>query len=39
LGATMATRKKQIAEIGGLSRWADYLADDYVLGTRMAAAG
>ncbi|MBI3935278.1 MAG: bacteriohopanetetrol glucosamine biosynthesis glycosyltransferase HpnI [Acidobacteria bacterium] len=39
LGATMATRKKQIAEIGGLSPWADYLADDYILGDRIAAAG
>ena len=39
LGATMATRKKQIAEIGGLARWSDYLADDYVLGNRIAAAG
>ena len=39
LGATMATRKKQIAEIGGLARWADYLADDYILGNRIAAAG
>ena len=39
LGATMATRKKQIAEIGGLSRWADYLADDFILGNRIAAAG
>lgn len=39
LGATMCTRKKQIAEIGGLARWADYLADDYILGNRIAAAG
>jgi len=39
LGATMATRKKQIAEIGGLARWSDYLADDYILGNRIAAAG
>jgi ceramide glucosyltransferase len=39
LGATMATRKKQIAEIGGIARWADYLADDYVLGREIAAAG
>jgi ceramide glucosyltransferase len=39
LGATMATRKRQIAEIGGLAPWADYLADDYILGNRIAAAG
>jgi ceramide glucosyltransferase len=39
LGATLATRKKQITEIGGLAPWADYLADDFVLGDRIAAAG
>ena len=39
LGATMATRKKQIAAIGGLAPWSDYLADDYILGNRIAAAG
>jgi ceramide glucosyltransferase len=39
LGATMATRKQQIAAIGGLARWSDYLADDYILGNRIAAAG
>ena len=39
LGATMATRKQQIAEIGGLAPWSDYLADDYILGDRIAAAG
>ena len=39
LGATMATRKRQITEIGGLAPWADYLADDYILGNRTAAAG
>ena len=39
LGATMATRKKQIAEIGGFAPWADYLADDYILGNRITAAG
>jgi len=27
------------AAIGGLARWADYLADDYILGNRIAAAG
>ncbi|HWP83587.1 MAG TPA: glycosyltransferase, partial [Terriglobia bacterium] len=27
------------AAIGGLAPWADYLADDYILGNRIAAAG
>jgi ceramide glucosyltransferase len=39
LGATMATRKKQITEIGGIAKWSDYLADDYILGREIAAAG
>ncbi|MBI4444126.1 MAG: bacteriohopanetetrol glucosamine biosynthesis glycosyltransferase HpnI [Acidobacteria bacterium] len=39
LGATLATRKKQIAEIGGLAPWADYLADDYIIGNKIATAG
>ena len=39
LGASMVTRKKQIAQIGGIARWADYLADDYILGREIAAAG
>ena len=39
LGATMVTSKKQLAEIGGLAPWTDYLADDYILGNRIAAAG
>ena len=39
LGATLATRKQQITQIGGLAPWADYLADDFVLGSRIAAAG
>ncbi|MBI4461046.1 MAG: bacteriohopanetetrol glucosamine biosynthesis glycosyltransferase HpnI [Acidobacteria bacterium] len=39
LGATLATRQKQIAEIGGLAQWADYLADDYVLANQIAKAG
>ncbi|MBI2816838.1 MAG: bacteriohopanetetrol glucosamine biosynthesis glycosyltransferase HpnI [Acidobacteria bacterium] len=39
LGATIATTKKQIAAIGGLSPLADYLADDYVLGNLIAAGG
>ncbi|MBI4465577.1 MAG: bacteriohopanetetrol glucosamine biosynthesis glycosyltransferase HpnI [Acidobacteria bacterium] len=39
LGATLVTRKRQIAEIGGLAPWADYLADDYIIGNKIAAAG
>ena len=39
LGATIVTRKRQIAEIGGIAKWADYLADDYVLGRQIVAAG
>ena len=39
LGATMATSKRQVAQIGGIAKWADYLADDYVLGREIAAAG
>ena len=39
LGATMSTRKKQITQIGGIAKWADYLADDYILGREIAAAG
>ncbi len=39
LGATMATRKRQIAAVGGPAPWGDYLADDYILGNRIAAAG
>ena len=39
LGATMATRKRQIAQIGGIAKWADYLADDYILGREIAATG
>jgi ceramide glucosyltransferase len=39
LGATMATSKKVLGEIGGLEALADYLGDDYELGARTAAAG
>jgi len=39
LGATMATRKQQIAAIGGIAKWADYLADDFILGREIAQAG
>jgi len=39
LGATMALSRQTLAEIGGLAALADYLADDYQLGRRVAEAG
>jgi ceramide glucosyltransferase len=39
LGATMATSKRVLGEIGGLDALVDYLGDDYELGARTAAAG
>lgn len=39
LGAVMATRQKQLDEIGGFRALADCLADDYQLGHRIAAHG
>jgi len=39
LGATLATTKTILREIGGLEPLADYLGDDYELGARIAAAG
>jgi ceramide glucosyltransferase len=39
MGAVMATRKKQLAEIGGFAALADCLADDYQLGNRIAKKG
>jgi ceramide glucosyltransferase len=39
LGSTMAVRKEAVQAIGGLESIADYLADDYELGTRIADAG
>ena len=38
LGATMATTKRVLREIGGLELLVDYLGDDYELGARTAAA-
>ena len=35
LGAVMATRRAQLAKIGGLEALADYLADDFQLGNRI----
>jgi len=39
LGAVMATRRKQLTEIGGFQALADCLADDYQLGHRIAGRG
>jgi ceramide glucosyltransferase len=39
LGASMACRRAAIDAIGGLELLADYLADDYQLGNRVARAG
>ncbi len=39
LGATIATTKTILREIGGLEPLADYLGDDYEIGARIAAAG
>ena len=39
LGAVMATRRKQLAEIGGFTALVDCLADDYQLGNRIARRG
>ncbi|MFZ3214844.1 MAG: bacteriohopanetetrol glucosamine biosynthesis glycosyltransferase HpnI [Candidatus Acidiferrales bacterium] len=39
LGATMATTKKHLADIGGFESLVDYFSDDYELGNRIAARG
>ena len=39
LGSTMAFRRRDLAAIGGFEGLADYLADDYHLGQRIAALG
>lgn len=39
LGATMATTKERLAEIGGFEVLANYYVDDYELGNRIAQQG
>jgi ceramide glucosyltransferase len=39
LGSTMAFRRSDLAAIGGFEVLLDYLADDYELGSRIAAKG
>lgn len=39
LGSTLAFRRQDLAAIGGFEAIVDYLADDYELGRRIAAAG
>ncbi len=39
LGASNALRREQLQAIGGFEALADYLADDYQLGARVAATG
>ena len=39
LGPTLAVRKSMFAQIGGFEFLKDYLAEDFVMGNRMARAG
>ena len=39
LGSTLAFRRAELEKIGGFTSFADYLADDYELGKRIAALG
>jgi len=39
LGAVMATRRQEVKEIGGFASLMDCLADDYLLGNRIARCG
>ena len=39
LGATMAVRREALRAIGGFEALGDYLADDYMLGNKVKAAG
>ncbi|MCX7671619.1 MAG: bacteriohopanetetrol glucosamine biosynthesis glycosyltransferase HpnI [Anaerolineae bacterium] len=39
MGASVTVRRRDLARIGGFAALADYLADDYQLGARIAALG
>src|SRR5437870_11674041 len=39
LGSTLAFRRRELQAVGGFESFADYLADDYELGRRIAALG
>lgn len=39
MGSTMGCRKEQLEAVGGFPVFADYLADDFELGSRIAALG
>ncbi len=39
LGSTLAFRRQELQAVGGFESFADYLADDYELGKRIAAVG
>jgi ceramide glucosyltransferase len=39
LGPTMVTRRTRVEEVGGFESMADYCADDFVLGNRIAKNG
>ena len=39
LGATMATTRARLAEVGGFEALVEYCADDFELGQRLAARG
>ena len=39
LGSTLAFRRRELEKIGGFTSFADYLADDYELGKRIAGLG
>lgn len=39
LGSTLAFRRSELEKIGGFASFADYLADDYELGKRLAGLG
>jgi ceramide glucosyltransferase len=39
LGSTLALRRRDVESVGGFEALADYLADDYQLGNRIAAKG